>query len=123
MKQEISHLATSLISHLSCLIISLHSSTTSPPHPHPQPFPNYHFTTFSPYRLCHLTLLSPLPPCHLTPLIHLSHLPSSLLSHLSQLASFPTTNKSLQNIKVLSLGRQGKHVSLIVSQPLMKAAC
>ena len=68
-------------------------------------------------------------------LSHLSHLATSLPSHLSQLATslpvhlsqfttFPTTNRSLQIRNVLPLGRQDKHVCLIVrheSWKLMKA--
>ena len=63
---------------------------------------------------------TPFPPCHSTPVIHLFHLPSSLLSHLSQLTSLPATNRHLQNRSLLSLSRQGKHVRLIVTRPLMK---
>ena len=85
------------------------------------PFPNCHLITFPPLRPWHLTILPPFPRCHFTPFMHLSHLPSSLLSHLSQLTSLPTTNRYLQNSNVLSLGRQGKHMWLIVRQPLMKA--
>ena len=58
--------------------------------------------------------------CHLTPLTHLSHPPNSPLSHLSQLTSLPTTSRHLYS-NVFLLGRQGKHVWLIVRQPLMKA--
>ena len=81
----------------------------------------YNLTTFPPIRVRHLTILPPILPCHLTPLIHISHLPSSLLSHLCQLTSLPTTNKFHQDSNILSLGRQGTHVWLIVRQPLMKA--
>ena len=77
-------------------------------------FPNCHLTTF------HRIILPPFPPCHLTPLIHLSHLPSSILPHLSQLTSLVTTNWSLQNSMVFLLGRQVKHVWLIVRQQIMK---
>ena len=109
--------------HLTNLPSFLSYHLTTPPPPPPQTFPNCNLTTFSPLWLCHLILLPPFPPCHLTPLVHLSHLPSSLLSHLSQLTSLPTTNKSLKNSNVLSLGRQGKHVWLIVRKLLMKAGC
>ena len=81
------------------------------------PFPNCHLITFPPLRPCHLTIF---PPCQLTLLIHFSHFPGSLLSYLSQLTSLPTANIHLQNSNVLSLGRQGKHVWLIVRQWLMK---
>ena len=64
---------------------------------------------------------TPFPPCHFPLLIHLSHLPSSLLSYLFQLTSLPTANRHLQSSNFLSLGRQGKHVWLIVRQPLTKA--
>ena len=70
---------------------------------------------------CHLTTLPPFPTCHLTTLMHLSHISSSLLSCLSQLTTLPTTNRSLKNSNVLPLGRQGKHIRLIVRQLLMKA--
>ena len=83
-------------------------------------FPNSHRTTFPSLRLCHLTILAAFPPYHLTPLINLSHLLSSLLSHVSQLTFLSTTNKPLQNSNVLPLGRQGKHVWLIIRQPFMK---
>ena len=83
-------------------------------------FPNSHRTTFPSLRLCHLTILAAFPPYHLTPLINLSHLLSSLLSDVSQLTFLSTTNKPLQNSNVLPLGRQGKHVWLIIRQPFMK---
>ena len=102
------------------IILSLNSITPSLLFTLP-PFPNCHLITFPPLRPCHLTILPPFPPCHLTPPIHLSHLPSSLLSHRSQLTSLPPTNRCLQDGNVLSLGRQGKHVWLIIRQPLMKA--
>ena len=38
-----------------------------------------------------------------------------------QLTPLPTTNRHLQNSNLLSLSRQGKHMWLIVRQPLMKA--
>ena len=85
-------------------------SPTVPPHYSPS-LPN-----LSPY-----STHTPFPPCHSTPVIHLSHLPNSLLSHLSQLTYLPTTNRYLQNRNLLSLSKQGKHVSLIVRRPLMKA--
>ena len=96
-----------------------------------------HLTTLQSFLPCHL----PTPPStHLSQiatslLSHLSDCDTSLFSHLSHLAtllhsytfpafpapyspilpsSLPTTIKSLQNGNVLSLGRQGKHVWLIV---------
>ena len=86
------------------------TSPTVPPHYSPT-LPN-----LSPH-----STHTPFPPYHFTPVIHLSHLPNSLLSHLSQLTSLPTTNRHLQNSNLLSLSRQGKHMWLIVRQPLMKA--
>ena len=97
--------------HLTTLPSFLPCYLTTPLH---TPFPNCHLTTFPPLWLWHLTILPLFPPCHLTTLIHLCHLPSSLLSHHSQLTSLPTTDKFLHNSNVLSLGRQGKHVWLIV---------
>ena len=85
------------------------------------PLSNCHIITFPPLWPFHFTILPPLPPCHLTPPIHFSHLSSSLLSRLFQLTYLPTTNRCFQNGNVLSLGRQGKYVWLIVRQPLMKA--
>ena len=99
----------------------------------PSSFPKLplHYVPISPTMLPHysptfLTLPphsthTPFPPCHPTLLTHLSHLPSSLLSHFSELTSLPTTSRNLQYNNILSLGRQGKHVWLIVRQPLMKA--
>ena len=92
---------------------------TLPHHTFP-PFPPCHLTTLLP---CYLTTIPPLRPCHhFTSLIHLSHLSSSLLSYLFQLPTFPTTNRSRQNNNVLPLGRQDKHVRLIVMQLLIKLA-
>ena len=100
-----------------------------------------HFTTLPPFPPCHLTTLSPFQTCHSLPSnfsdlaislsSHLSHLASLLTSHLShppnslpsalfQLTTLLATNRSFQN-NILPLGRQGKHVWLIVRQPLMKA--
>ena len=64
---------------------------------------------------------TPFPHCQPTPLIHLYHLSSSLFSYLFQLTSLATPNRHLKNSNGLSLGRQSKHVWLIVRQPLMKA--
>ena len=94
----------------------------------------YHTETARPYRIsyflhsaqcimglfCYLTTLPLFSTCHLTTLTHLFHLPSSVLSHLSQLTTHPTTNRSLQNSNVSPLGRQGKHVWLIVRQLFME---
>ena len=104
--------------------------------------PPCHLTTLPSFLPCHLT--SP----HLSQIAtslssHLSDWATSLFSHLSHLATSlnsytfptfpvttlqpfpahlpPTANKSCQNRNVISLGRQGKHVWLIVRQPLMKA--
>ena len=82
---------------------------------------NFNFcAVIQPLRPCHLTILPPFSPCHLTTFIHFSHLTSSLLSYLSQLTTLPTTNRPLQNSNILRLGRQGKHVWLIVGQLFMK---
>ena len=85
------------------------------------PFPDCHPITYPPLGPFHLTILPPFPPCYFTPLTRLSHLLRSLLSYISQLPSVPTTNRHLQNSNVLSLGKPGKHVWLIVRQPHIKA--
>ena len=99
----------------------LKSHPTFPAH-YPPTSPNlpHHYVSTSPTMPPHYSPTFPTLP-HLTPLIHCSHLPSSLLSHLSQLTYLATTNRCFQNGNVLSLGRQGKYVWLIVRQPLMKA--
>ena len=95
MEPGTSHISTSLLSHLS------HPATSLP---------------------SHLSQLATSLPSHLSDLATSlpSHLPYSLPSCLSQLTTFPTTNRSLQN-NVLPLGRQGKHVWLILRQVTMKA--
>ena len=88
--------------------------TASPPSNKTRNHPLCHLTPLPPLRPCHFTILPPFLPCYLTIFMHLSHLPSSLLSYFFQLTTLPTTNRSLQNSNVLLLGRQGKHVWLII---------
>ena len=101
---HLSQLATSLLSNISDLAASLSSHLSHLPSLLPSHF--CHFPTSLPFHFSHLpsTLLSTLFP-----------LPCLLLSHLSQLSNFPATKRSLWN-NVFPLGRQSKHVWLIIRQ-------
>ena len=85
-----------------------------------------------PLRPCHLAILPPFPPWHLTPLTHLSQLATQLNSHTFPTfpayycPTFPSSPLSqwlvdTSNIVTFfHLGRQGRHMWLIVRQPLIK---
>ena len=98
-----------------CLTIGHTCFPCLPRHKPPFAFPNL-------LHCCPLT--SPTLPCHYpstfsTFTAYYPHLPFSLLSHLSQFNTFSDTNRSLQD-NVLPLGRQGKHVRLIIRQLTMQ---
>ena len=94
-------------------VLKFHPTFSAHYHPH---FPNCHLITFPPLRPCHITIL---PPCHLTSPRHLLHLVIPL--HSPTFPTFPA-HYSPNFPSSPPSQRQGKHVWLIVRQPLIKAS-
>ena len=89
------------------------------------PFPNCHFITFPSLRPCHLTILPPFLPCNLASYTLPSHIVTPLHSHTCPIfldhhcPIFPGSPPSQRLVDTWQ--GKGKHVWLIVRQPLMKA--